>query len=125
MRTVFLSTFTFMVPLCCLTLYHTIPTFNDPAKEALENRGKTRKMLVTSNFSFSHNYFYPCIDKFQFFNYNYFVVSKYFQFGQIYKICRLVRSQSTFDKLTLVLRISSRRNMDERRGRGAAKRFKP
>ena len=27
----------FKVPHCCLTLYHTIPTFNDPEKEGLEN----------------------------------------------------------------------------------------
>ena len=33
----------FTVPHCCLTLYHTIPKFNDPEKEGLENRGKTRK----------------------------------------------------------------------------------
>ena len=31
----FLSTF--KVPHDCLTLYHTIPTFNDPEKEGLEN----------------------------------------------------------------------------------------
>ena len=41
------------------------------------------------------------------------------------KNCRLVRSKSTFDRLISVSRISSRRNMDERRGRGAMKRFKP
>ena len=64
-HTVFLSTF--KVPHCCLTLYHTIPTFNNPEKEGLENRGKMRKCwlpafspfptiistLAKTNFNFS------------------------------------------------------------------------
>ena len=42
-----------------LTLYHTIPTFNDPKKEGFcKHYGKKRKMLVTSSFSFCH-VFYP------------------------------------------------------------------
>ena len=45
-HTVFLSIF--KVPHCCLTLYHTIRTFNDPEKEGLENRGKTRKCWLTA-----------------------------------------------------------------------------
>ena len=43
MRTYCFSQSIFQVPHCCLTLYLTIPTFNDPEKEGLENRGKTRK----------------------------------------------------------------------------------
>ena len=39
-----------------LTLYHEIPTFNNPKTEA----------LVTSIFSFSHNVFYPSLYEFQF-----------------------------------------------------------
>ena len=36
----------FKVPHCCLTLYHTILTFNDPEKEGLENRGKKTKCCL-------------------------------------------------------------------------------
>ena len=60
----------FKVPHDCLTLRHTIPTFNDPEKEGLENienSGKTRKCwlpafspfptiiftLAQTNFNFS------------------------------------------------------------------------
>ena len=39
-----------------LTLYHTIPTFNDPVKRAFKKTlWKKEKMLVTSIFSFSLN----------------------------------------------------------------------
>ena len=34
-----------------LTLYHTIPTFNDPNRKALENTDGKNKMLVTIRFS--------------------------------------------------------------------------
>ena len=43
-----------------LTLYHTIPTFNDPEEETFgKHCGKRRRMLVTSFFSSSHNGFSP------------------------------------------------------------------
>ena len=41
-----------------LTLYYTIPTFNDPEEKALEINWKKEKILVTSIFSFSHNVSY-------------------------------------------------------------------
>ena len=37
MRTYSFFSVHFKVPHDCLTLYHTIPTFNDPEKEGLEN----------------------------------------------------------------------------------------
>ena len=40
-------------------------------------------MLVTSNFSFSHNIFYPMADKLKQWSKIYFVVCKFFQFGHI------------------------------------------
>ena len=41
------------------TLYHTIPTFNDPEKEKkMTTLWEKEKMLVTSIFSFSHKVFY-------------------------------------------------------------------
>ena len=42
-----------------LILYHTIPTFNDFNRGLLKTLWEKEKMLVTSNFSFSHNVFYP------------------------------------------------------------------
>ena len=36
-----------------LTLYHTMPSFNNPAKEALTKHGKKEKMLVTSESAFN------------------------------------------------------------------------
>ena len=41
-----------------VTLYHTIPTFNDPIKNLLKTLMKKEKMLVTSIFSFFHNVFF-------------------------------------------------------------------
>ena len=50
-----------------LTLYHTIPTFNDPGVKAFcKYYGKRRKMLVTSSFSFSHDVLYPSRGRIQF-----------------------------------------------------------
>ena len=47
-----------------LTLYHTIPTFNDPEKESFwKHFWEKEKMLVTSIFSFSQNIFYPSENK--------------------------------------------------------------
>ena len=45
-----------------LTLYNTIPTFNNSEKEALLKHCREKeKMLVMGIFSFSHNVFYPII----------------------------------------------------------------
>ena len=57
-----------------LTLYHTIPTFNDPQERyLLKTWWEKEKMLVTSIFSFSHNVFYPV----KFVKDGYQVVSKF------------------------------------------------
>ena len=51
-----------------LTLYHTIPTFNDLEEETFgKHCGEKEKMLVTSIFFFSHNVFYHPQHKFQLF----------------------------------------------------------
>ena len=52
-------------------------------RSLLKTLWEKEKMLVTSIFSFSHNVFYPSLNKFQFFSYIYFVVCKCFQFGPI------------------------------------------
>ena len=39
----------------CLTLYHTMPTFNDPTKEGFGKHWEKENMLVTSIFSCSHS----------------------------------------------------------------------
>ena len=61
-------------PAGVLTLYYTIPTFNDPEKVAffLKTLWKKEKMLVTSIFSFSHNVFYPSQKSFFFFESHFF-----------------------------------------------------
>ena len=66
-----------------LTLYHTIPTFNDPENEAFQNIVGKEKMLVTSIFSFSYDVFYPSQNKIQFLNQVYFFICKCFQFGPV------------------------------------------
>ena len=67
-----------------LTLYHTVPTFNDLEKEAFwKHSGEKEKMLVSSIFSFSHNVFNPLRDKNHHFKYFDFVVCKCFQFGPV------------------------------------------
>ena len=66
------------------TLYHTIPTFNNPKKEAFwKQLWKKEKMLVTSIFSFLHNIFYPSWTKYEILSYNYIVICKYFQFRPV------------------------------------------
>ena len=53
-----------------LTLYHTIPTFNDPEKESFwKHCGEKENMLVTSIFSFAHKVFYTFQAKVQCFIY--------------------------------------------------------
>ena len=65
-------------------LSHTILTFNDLGKRSLlKTLCEKEKILVTSIFSFSHNVFYPCKDKFQFLSHIYFVICKCFQFEQV------------------------------------------
>ena len=62
---------------CCLTLYHTITTFNNPhMRSLLKPLWEKEKMLVTSIFSFSHNAFYPSQNTFLFFSHIYYVVCK-------------------------------------------------
>ena len=64
-----------------LTLYHTIPTFNNPEKEnLLKTLWEKKKMPVTSIFSFSCSVFYRSQQKFLFLSDIYFVVCKCFQF---------------------------------------------
>ena len=66
------------------TLYHTIPTFNDPKKESFwKHWGKKEKMLVTSIFSFSHNVFYPSQNEFQVLSHIWFAVCKCFQLEKV------------------------------------------
>ena len=67
--------------------YHTIPTLNNPEKAAFWNHlkdcGEKQKLLITSNFSFSHCVFNPYGEpsaisiKFE------IVVCKLFQFGRV------------------------------------------
>ena len=52
-------------------------------KRPFETLWKKEKMLVTSIFSFSHNVFYPSLNKYQFFCHIYYVVCKCFQFRQV------------------------------------------
>ena len=98
-----------------LTLYHTIPTFNDPEKEGLENHGKTRKWwlpafspfpiiistLAKTNFNFSITFILSSPNGFN--------LDKF-------KNLSLGKELTTLDRLISVFRISSRRNIDERRG---------
>ena len=65
-----------------LTLYHTIPTLNDPEKETFRKRTLWEKenMLVTSVFSLSHNVFYQSKIEILFLNNIFFVVCKCFEF---------------------------------------------
>ena len=83
MRTYSFFSVHFKVPHDCLTLYDTIPTFNDPEKEGLENIVGKRENAGYQHFLLFPQCFYPCRDKFQFFSHIYFVVSKCFQIGQI------------------------------------------
>ena len=48
-----------------LSLYHTILTFNNPEKQAFWKLREKEKMLVTSIFFFSHNFFYLSQNKFK------------------------------------------------------------
>ena len=70
----------FTVPHDFLTLYNTIPTFNNPEKEGLENIVAKRENAGYQHLLLFPILIYPCTDKFQFFSHIYFVVSKCFQF---------------------------------------------
>ena len=86
-HTVFLSTF--KVPHCCLTLYHTIPTFNDPEKEGLEYLGKTRKCWLPAFSPFPTIISTLAISIFQS---HLFCRLQMLSIWTNLKICRLVRS---------------------------------
>ena len=62
-----------------LTLYHTIPTFNDPKRkpfEKIEEKGENTGDQ-------SHNVFYPIKDRNHYFSNISFVVCKCFEFGPV------------------------------------------
>ena len=63
-----------------LTLYHTIPTFND--FETTVGKGEN---AGNQHFSFSHNIFHPFQREFLFLSCIYFVVCKCFQSGPVKK----------------------------------------
>ena len=66
-----------------LTHSHTMTPFDTSGKKRLfKTLWEKEKMLVTSIFSFSHHVFYPIKDRNHHICYIYFVVCKYFQFGQ-------------------------------------------
>ena len=87
-HTVFLSTF--KVLHCCLTLYLTIPTFNDPEKEVLENRGKTRKCWLPA-FSRFPTIISPLQRQISIFQSHLFCRLQMLSIWTNLKICRLVR----------------------------------
>ena len=67
-----------------LTLYHTIPAFDDTKKEAfLITLWKKKKMLVSSIFSFSNYVFYPFKDRNHYLSYIYFVFCKCSEFDDV------------------------------------------
>ena len=62
-----------------LTIYHTIPTFNNPKRSLLNTLWEKEKMLVTIIFSFSHSVFYQTQKEFLFSIYIYFILCKCFE----------------------------------------------
>ena len=66
-----------------LTLYQTIPTFNNIKTEAFENIVGKGENAGDHIFSFSHNVFNYSQNKFQLLDYIYFVVCNCFQFGLV------------------------------------------
>ena len=77
----------------CSTLYHSIPTFDDPRKRSLlKSWWEKEKMLVTSIFSFAHNVFYPFHEEFPFLTPNFFCRLQMLTIWTSLKICRLVKS---------------------------------
>ena len=71
--------------ICCrlLTLYQTISTLTNPIEKPFENIVGKGENAGNQHFSFSHNVFYPTINKFQFLTHFYIVVCKCFEFGQV------------------------------------------
>ena len=59
MRTYSFFSVDFKVPHDCLTLYHTIPTFNDPEKEGLENIVRKRENAGYQHFLLFPRLFLP------------------------------------------------------------------
>ena len=83
----------------CLTLYLTIPTFNDLEKETFRKHcGKRRKCI----FSFSHNVFYPSQSKSQILNNNYIVICKCFLLGPVQNFVTLESGKSLIVYVVLI-----------------------
>ena len=89
-------TYYLLVHLVCL--YHTIliitltktsTRFHVSTVQVCRKHWKKEKLLVTSNFSFSHSVFYPLEESSTIFIQFQIVVCKFFQFGRVL-ICRLV-----------------------------------
>ena len=78
-----------------LSLYHTIPTFNDLQKEAFwKHCRKRRKCWLPAFFSFSHNVFYPSQNKFKFFSHIYLCCMQILSVWTSLTFCRLVKSSA-------------------------------
>ena len=58
-----------------LTLYHTIPTFNDPIKKPFENIVGKGEKASNQHFLLLHNVFYPSQKEFLFLSYYTFILS--------------------------------------------------
>ena len=125
MRTYSFFSVHFKVPRDYLNLYHTIPTFNDPEKEGLENIVGKRENAGHQHFLLFPQCFLPLQRQISIFRSHLFCRLQILSMWTNLNICRLIRSYSTSDRLISVFRILSRRNMDERRGKEAMKRFKP
>ena len=63
-----------------LTLYHTIPTFNDPEERPFEKILGKGENAGNQHFLLFPRYFLPFPQQIQFFNDIYFVVCKCFEF---------------------------------------------
>ena len=66
-----------------LTLSQTSPGFYMSAIQVLKTLSEKEKLLITSNFSFSHSVFYPFEDFSAIFIRVKIVVYKLFQFGRV------------------------------------------
>ena len=66
-----------------LTHSHTMTPFDAPGKQAFSEHWEKEKLLVMSNFSFSHSVFYPLRQLSAIYVKSEIVVSKLFQFGRI------------------------------------------
>ena len=102
-----------------------IPTFNDPEKGGLENIVAKRDNTGYQHLLLFPQLFLPLHGQISILQSLLFCRLQMLSILTNLKICRFVRNESTFYRLISVSRISSRINMDEKRGRGAMKRFKP